>query len=133
MFSNYINGLIDRISESGELNGFEIRRSFDEKETVYPLSSPVLFLDSEEMTEECFLIGGLRLCRECLTACVLTDESLGGEYAKERAREALEAVLRLDTSRQICSVSAEKTMYDKQNFAYKVVMRFTLAEHGITG
>lgn len=133
VFNSFRDELLERIRESGALNGYRIVKSFDESETVYPLSPAVLCFGSEQAQESGYLIGSSqRLCRECLVVSVLADESLGGEYAEDCAKEALSVILDLDVGRRICSVSVEKSMYDKLHFAYKVVMRFTLAEQGVT-
>ena len=65
---------------------------------------------------------------EKIVVSVLTDEKYGGDYCTEAAKKVCRAVLEGDEDKLICSVCVDKLMYDKQTFAYKVVMRFTLAE-----
>ncbi len=69
------------------------------------------------------LFGAKKLC-----VSVLCDEKRGGEACEAAAKKVCQTILTADSDRMITSVSAEKCMYDKINFAYKVIMRFALRE-----
>ena len=132
MIIDYSERLRELLEQREELNGFEIIKADEYRELGYPVKRPLVVIGREDERELGCLLGsdeGL-FGGERLTVSVMTDEERGGAFCGEQAKRVCRELLAGDSDRMIVSVCVEKCMYDKAAFAYKVIMRFSLREHG---
>lgn len=130
MNEEYAGSIADALAEDSSLEGMRIVRAFSGEMTDQPINMPLVSVGLESADRYGFLLGydNDLFGSEKIVISVMSDEKYGGEYCTEAARKVCRAVLSADADKLICSVCVDKLMYDKQTFAYKVVMRFTLAE-----
>lgn len=132
MRTDYAEIMLERLSRSSELSGIEFLRTDEFRELGYPVKKPIAVIGKESENDLGCLLGcddGL-FGSEKLNVTVMTDETHGGAFCADLARKICGVILNCDEERLIVSVCVEKCMYDKTAFAYKVIMRFTLREHG---
>ncbi len=130
MSSLFIDKMMAAVKQCSELKDLRLVKAFGGGEVPYPIDKPMACFCEGTADKMDFLLGydeGL-FGGESMVVYVLTDECLGGAYCEECAKKLCNALLELDGDRMITAVSAEKYMYDKVNFAYKVIMRFSLRE-----
>lgn len=130
MTSDFTDEIISALKSNRELDDFEIVKSFNGVEIGYPIQKPIVCIGVEKTEKMSFLLGydNELAGSEKIIVSVSADEKKGGDFVEQCAKKICSAVLNEDVSKLISSVSVEKFMYDKVNFAYKVVMRFTLRE-----
>ena len=133
MNERYADSIAEALKRNTELDGMRIVKAFSGEAVGQPVDAPLVSVGLERADRYGFLLGydNDMFGSEKIVVSVLSDEGQGGEYCTDAAEKVCRAVLGSDEDKLICSVSADKLMYDKQNFAYKVVMRFTLAEIGM--
>ncbi len=121
--------LIAALKMNERVRDYEIIHSLPETECAYPLTKPVVCLDSLQ-EEETFLLGtGNRLLHGgSVQVTVFTAEQQGGAFCEECAGKVCRALLEEDGNRQITAVSVERAVYDRNSFAYKVIMNLRLRE-----
>ena len=129
MRTDYVEIMLQRLSDSEELRGFRLFRADEFRELGYPVSGTIVVIGLEEASLGCLLGGDSLFGEERLSVIVMTDEKQGGAFCAERARQLCSAMLDCDAEKMIVSVCVEKCMYDRTAFAYKVIMRVTLREH----
>ena len=130
MNEEYADSIAEALKENSTLDGMRIVKAFSGEPIDQPVNVPLVSVGLERADKYDFLLGydNEMFGSEKIVVSVLTDEKYGGDYCTEAAKKVCRAVLEGDEDKLICSVCVDKLMYDKQTFAYKVVMRFTLAE-----
>lgn len=125
----FLTEMIRALQQNRKLSGFDIGHSPSEKVCEYPLERPVVRLGRKK-TEAGFLLGSENLLVEenVLEVTVLTDDKQGAAFCDHCAEEVCRAVLDEDVERRITSAYVEGAMYEKQSFAYKVIMSFRCRE-----
>lgn len=130
MSEDFISEMMRKLALLEEMNGFDLVKADGGREIPFPIKRPIVCFGKEATDKMSFLLGyddGL-FGSEKMTVSVYTDEKTGGAFCEESAKEVCRALLELDETKMITSVCVEKCMYDKTDFAYKVVMRFSLRE-----
>ncbi len=97
----------------------------------FPVARPIICFALEAADRLDYFLGydEVLFGSEKLKVSVLCEEKKGGSFCETLAKKVCQALLLADTEKNITSVAVEKCMYDKANFAYKVIMRFSLREH----
>lgn len=133
MTSDFADEIITELKNNSELDNFEIVKSYDSGEISYPIEKPLVCIGVEKTEKLSFLLGydNEITGSERIIVSVSVDEKKGGSFAEKCAAKICSAVLDADVGKLISTVSIEKFMYDKLNFAYKVIMRFSLGEQSI--
>lgn len=130
MDEDFVSEMMEKLTLDEDMSGFDIIRANCGMKIPFPIKRPVVCFDTEPADKLSCLLGydeGL-LGEEKMVVSVLCDEKLGGAFCEEKAKDVCRALLDLDDTKMITSVCVEKCMYDRTDFAYKVVMRFSLRE-----
>ncbi|GEM_PF-5582459 len=126
----FLRQMTETLRLAEELSGCDVVQAGESRELPFPMSTPRITVGLEEADrldyflgyDECLVSG------EKLYVSVMCDEQSGSMHCEAMAKQVCRIVLDADLNRNITSVSVEKCMYDKANFAYKVIMRFVLRE-----
>ncbi len=130
MDEDFISEMMERLGLVEDMDGFDLVRADAGREIPFPIKRPIVCFERETSDKLNYLLGydeGV-FGGEKMAVSVLCDEKYGGAFCEEKAKDVCRALLDLDETKMITSVCVEKCMYDRANFAYKVVMRFSLRE-----
>lgn len=127
---SFIQEMIQKLGSRAELDGFEIKRSYDGSVCTYPMDVPLVTVGRDESEKASMLLGADSgsLHSGGIQISVSTDESRGARFCEECAYLVCTAVLEEDENRYITSVRVERAVYEKSCFAYKVMMSFGTRE-----
>ncbi len=133
--SGLTDGFFEKLKADTKLKNFNIKMQREGQKLNYPIQKPLVVIGSEHSQNVTFLLGNddFEVIGEVMTVIVAVDEQQGGTYCEECAKLVCTQLLRADEDRRITSVSADKCAYDKNSFAYRLVMHFALREYAESG
>lgn len=127
MTEQYLARLIAALRQNPRLLGYDVAYAFPGQACEYPLDSPVVRVGRKKTEASPLLGSGEVLLEEnVLEIAVLTDEKQGAAFCDQCAAEVCRAVFDEDRQRRVTSVCVEGAMYEKNSFAYKVIMDIKL-------
>lgn len=124
----YLNTMIQRISESAALSGFEILSAETSEIIQFPLIKPTILL-AEETTETLLPIGSndCAFISENIKASILTPEKDGGAFCKEAAETTAWTMLAADSEKRIVGLSMQKCSFDEKLLCWKIIITIELS------
>lgn len=131
MSSSFPQEMMTALQQSGQFDDCRCVLADSAEALPFPVKRPIICFGLEKADRMDYFLGydEVMLGTEKLRVSLLCEQQLGGAYCEQLAQQVCQWLLQADTAKQITSVSVEKCMYDKVNFAYKVIMRFTMREH----
>ena len=130
MNEDFLNEMTDVIKATDGLKELRVIKAYEGGRLPFPVTKPVVCLSLEKADRMDFLLGYDECVygEEKLCVSVLCDESIGAANCESISKEVCKTILDADKKKIITSICVEKCMYDKTNFAYKVIMRLSLRE-----
>lgn len=131
MNSDFAQKMMEAVQQSADLSACRCVWADQAEMLPFPVKHPIICFGWEPADRMDYLLGydEVLLGAEKLRVSVLCEQQQGGARCEHLAQTVCQTVLQADSDKQIIAVAVEKCMYDKANFAYKVMMHFTLREH----
>ena len=133
MTGSFLERIFERAKNYSAFADFELVRAYENTAVKYPVKKPYVTFSTEGSKTETVLLGvkNCEMMSESMVVTVAVDESDGGGFCEEKAKDICIALMRLDSEKMISSVSVEKCTYDKKIFGYRIIMKFGLRETGV--
>lgn len=133
MTGNFLEKIFERAKSDSAFADFELVKAYENTAVKYPVKKPYVTFSTEYSKTGTVLIGvkNCEMMSESMIVTVAVDESKGGNFCEEKAKDICIALMKLDSEKMISSVSVEKCTYDKKIFGYRITMKFGLRETGI--
>ena len=133
MTGNFLERIFERAKNDSAFADCRVVKAYENTAIKYPVKKPYVTFSTEYSKTDTVLIGvkNCEIMSESMLVTVTVDESKGGSFCEEKAKDICIAIMRLDGEKMISSVSVEKCTYDKKLFAYRIDMKFGLRETGI--
>lgn len=130
MDNNFLEQMLAAVQQMELLSHCRCIRAQSGTALPFPVRQPLICFWMEEADRLDYFLGydEVLVGSEKLCVSVLCEEKMGGAYCEQLAKRVCGTILQADSGKLITSVAVEKCMYDKTNFAYKVIMRLALRE-----
>ena len=130
MFGGFTDDIYERAKKDKFFEDFILKKEYDGERVCYPIEKPIVVFGWEMSDNMEFLLGYdvFEVTGRKLKITVMTDGQTGGAYCEECAKSVCMEIFRLDSEKLITSIFVDKCMYDKNNFACKVNIKFTIRD-----
>ncbi len=128
--NSFIDEIYDLALSDSVFENCRLMKAYDFEKLDFPVNQPVVSFSSEKYDRMNFLLGYdiVESAAEKAVVTVITDEKKGGAFCEETAKNVCIRLIELDEGKNIISVSADRCVFDKNIFAYKIKITFSLRE-----
>lgn len=130
MIGNFLDEIFERARGNSAFAGFDLVRMNSNAAVKYPIKKPYVAFGTENSRTDTVILGeeNCGIFSEEMVVSVVCDEKDGGSFCEMLARDICIEIMKMDSGKNITSVSVGKCSYDKDIFGYRIMIRFGLCE-----